>query len=192
MFGHVHSDIYKQVGSIADEKDPIGVLQVCGAITTWLGNNPAYCVYELDKETMLPVSRKTYYFDIDEANEIGSPDWHLLTDWTQDFEMDDLSPASFKKMTERLSSDEAYTIDFKDRQYRLPGRYSDCDQECRTKTVCENTYMDPYAMAECNGDPVYNWQGDMLGTIRQSMLEPWVKVTNQEKSQDSEDLLIDQ
>lgn len=26
MFGHVHSDIYKQVGSIADEKDPIGVL----------------------------------------------------------------------------------------------------------------------------------------------------------------------
>ena len=26
MFGHVHSDIYKQVGSIADRTDPIGVL----------------------------------------------------------------------------------------------------------------------------------------------------------------------
>ena len=73
MFGHVHHDIYKLVGSVEDSEDPIGVLQVCGAITTWVSNNPSYCVYELDKATMLPVSRKTYYFDVDSANETGSP-----------------------------------------------------------------------------------------------------------------------
>lgn len=75
MYGHEHSDVYKQVGSIEDPADPIGVLQVCGAITTWIGNNPAYCIYEVDKETMLPVSRKTYWFDITEANETGEPNW---------------------------------------------------------------------------------------------------------------------
>ncbi len=106
---------------------------------------------------MLPVSRKTYFFDLEEANASGTPSWQLLTDWTVDFEMNDLSPLSFKKMTERMVSDEAYTIGFKDKSWRLPDHYSDCDSECRMKTVCENQNIDPYATAQCNGNPVYDW-----------------------------------
>lgn len=149
MFGHVHSDIYKQVGSMEDSTDPVGVFQVCGAITTWTGNNPAYCVYELDKETMLPVSRQTYYFDLDDANATGTPEWKLLTDWVEDFEMEDMSPSSFKALSARMGSDEAFTIDYRDREYRLPGRYSDCDDDCRLAAMCEAQYIDPYAYAQC-------------------------------------------
>ena len=75
LFGHTHRDIYKVVNSIEVSTMPVGVLTVCGSITTWLGANPSYCVYVLDKETLLPVSRKTYWFDIDKANETGEADW---------------------------------------------------------------------------------------------------------------------
>ena len=75
LFGHTHRDIFKVVNSIEVSTTPIGVLTVCGSITTWLGGNPSYCVYELDKETLLPISRETYWFDIDKANETGEPEW---------------------------------------------------------------------------------------------------------------------
>ena len=97
MFGHVHTDNYKLVGSVEDSEEPIGVFQVCGSITTWVSINPSFCVYELDKATMLPVSRKTYYFDMDAANETGTPDWKVMTDWTTDLGLTDLSPASFNQ-----------------------------------------------------------------------------------------------
>ena len=136
MMGHVHTDIYKMVGSMRDAKDPIGVFQVCGAITTWLGNNPAYCVYELDKATMLPVSRKTYYFDLDEANETGTPEWKLLTDWTQDLGLKDLSPSEMKLLTDRMEADEMTTVDFLNRARRQPGGSSSCDEACMADTIC--------------------------------------------------------
>ena len=95
-----------------DVTSPIGVLQNCGAITTWVGNNPSYCVYEMDKETMLPISRKTYWFDMDLANATGTPQWNLMTDWTADFGMADLSPSSFKTMADQIENDEEFTTNF--------------------------------------------------------------------------------
>ena len=151
---------------MADATEPIGVLQVCGAITTWLGNNPAYCVYELDKETMLPISRRTYYFDLEAANESGTPEWKLGTDWTVDFGMKDLSPSSFKAVTERLGEDEAFTVSYKDHKYRIPGHYNECDKSCRTEEMCESRYIDPYSAAQCNGKPIYDWTGDFMGSFR--------------------------
>jgi len=124
----VHADIHKQVNSIEDPTDPIGVLQVGGSITSWLGDNPSYTVYELDIETMLPVSRRLYYFDMDEANVKGYPEWQLGTDWTADYSMADLSPNSFKKLTKRLGTDEALTVDYKNRKMRHPNYLTECDE----------------------------------------------------------------
>jgi len=147
MFGHVHTDIYKLVGSVEDSEDPIGVLQVCGAITTLLGNNPAYCVYELDKATMLPVSRKTYYFDMDSANETGVPDWKLMTDWTADFDLIDLSPASLKKHADKMVTDSAFSADFLNRSKRITDGSPTCSESCRKNTVCSARFIDPYSTA---------------------------------------------
>ena len=166
MFGHVHMDIFQMVGSMNDSTDPIGVFQLCGSITTWVHSNPSYCVYELDKATMLPISRKTYYFDIDEANETGTPEWKLLTDWTSDFDLPDLSPSSMKAFTERLATDEPTMVDYLNRSRRAPGYSDDCDESCMTDHVCEASYIDPYARASCKGEPIYNWSGDFMGTFR--------------------------
>lgn len=56
-------------------------------MTTWGGLNPSFCVYELSKETLLPIHRKTYSFDIAESNLLEEPNWQITTDWTADFKM---------------------------------------------------------------------------------------------------------
>ncbi len=79
MFGHTHSDIFKSV--LSQDNYPIGVMTVCGSLTTWGGINPSFCVYTLDKEMFLPINRETYAFDIASANEAGVPSWSLFTNW---------------------------------------------------------------------------------------------------------------
>ena len=159
-----------------DAENPVNVIQVCGAITNWIGNNPAYCVYELDKETMLPVSRKTYFFDLDKANESGTPDWKLFTDWTKDYGLADMSPASMKKLAERIGSDEATALDYMNRSRRdVTNDGGSCDAGCQLSNSCEASFIDPYRTALCNGNEIYNWTGDFMGSFRQSMLEPWLR-----------------
>ena len=94
LFGHTHSDQFKVVRAHDKDLTPIGVMTICGGITTW-GGNPSVCVYDVDEETMLPVARYTYAFDMDTANKNGFIEWNLYTDWLKDYKMKDLSPASY-------------------------------------------------------------------------------------------------
>ena len=94
LFGHTHADKFKIARANDKEGTPIGVMTICGGITTW-GGNPSICVYEVDAETMLPVGRKTYAFDMDAANKNGYIEWDLFTDWLRDYNMPDLSPSSY-------------------------------------------------------------------------------------------------
>lgn len=122
---------------------------------------------------MLPVSRKTYYFDLDQANETGTPDWKLMTDWTADFDLTDLSPGSMKKHADKMSSDETFSADFLNRSKRITDGHSTCSESCRKEVVCSARYIDTYAYATCMGDSIYDWTGDFMGSFRQAMLEPW-------------------
>lgn len=67
---------------------------------------------------MLPVRRLTYAFDIEAANTTGSPEWQVMTDWTRDYDLADLSPGSMKKMADRMANDEAFTVDYINRSQR--------------------------------------------------------------------------
>ena len=64
------------------------------------------------------MARKTYFFDIEEANSAGSPNWKLETDWTVNYELKDLSPDSMEKMADRMATDEDFTIDYINRSKR--------------------------------------------------------------------------
>jgi hypothetical protein len=70
MFGHTHTDLFK-VTSAVENNLPTSVFTVCGSITTWGSLNPSYCEYEVDKQTLLPINRRTYFFDITKANQTG-------------------------------------------------------------------------------------------------------------------------
>lgn len=116
MYGHTHTDIFYTVNAL-DEKDynPTGVLSTCGSLTTWGGLNPSFCVYEVDRETLLPVTRKTFSFDIATANQSGVPEWSEFTNWLQDYNMKDLSPQSYLDFAKRISSDSALAVEYRRR-----------------------------------------------------------------------------
>ena len=39
------------------------------------GGNPSFMTLDLDSETLLPINKHTYYFDLDKANSDGTPTW---------------------------------------------------------------------------------------------------------------------
>lgn len=73
MFGHTHLDEYKLAMSYSNQLRSVGMTTICGSVTTWGGVNPSICVYEIDEETMLPLQRLTYSFNLEEANQNGTP-----------------------------------------------------------------------------------------------------------------------
>ena len=180
LFGHTHRDIFKVVSSTNKHHlDPIGVLTVCGSITSFLVGHPSYCVYELDKETMLPVSRQTYFFDLDEANASGTPEWKLHTDWTEDYEMADLSPSEYASLASRISASEDTAKQFIDNASRTAGETESCDSTCRNDTFCESMTLDPKTLAFCRGDKYYDWTGNFLSSLRFAMQDQWVREVDQ-------------
>lgn len=102
VFGHSHADQFKLSMSYSEPVKPVGVLTVCGSITTWTGSNPSFCVYEVDAETMLPIERTTMAFDIDKANTQRSVEWIQYTNWRREYEMTDLSPSSYHTLGQRI------------------------------------------------------------------------------------------
>jgi hypothetical protein len=68
VFGHTHSDMFSLFYSYSNPEQPIGVMTVCGSITTWNSNNPSFCEITLDAETLLPINRSTQSISLADSN----------------------------------------------------------------------------------------------------------------------------
>lgn len=77
------------------QKKPIGFNFIIGSATTYRGKPPNFNVAYLDPDTMLPVQFETYAFDLDHANKYDEPKWDLYIDYTKEYDLEDMSPASF-------------------------------------------------------------------------------------------------
>ena len=73
----------------------VGVIHICGSVTTWTEGNPSYCVLELDSEYLLPVKRQTFAIDLTKSNSDAQIAWDYQIDWKEAFTMKDLSPSSY-------------------------------------------------------------------------------------------------
>ena len=137
LFGHTHDEEISVVKGVNDSK-PIGINFLSGSLTTYINRNPAFTVYELDEEFMIPVSIKTYYFDLEKVNREGKPQWQLLKDFTSYYGMEDLSPSSIQGLADRIKQDEQLSILYdwnKGRQVKNE-RKETCDESCRLSTYC--------------------------------------------------------
>ena len=143
----------------------MGVLTICGGITTW-GGNPSVCVYEVDVETMLPVARYTYAFDMDTANADGFITWELYTDWLRDYEMEDLSPQSYQTLANRLHNESTFARHYQRRQSRNYDLTGDCDDWCRNNIYCSSTTTDSYEYSVCMGQSFpYDLKNDFVNSL---------------------------
>lgn len=103
--GHTHKEDYQISNSMSDPQKPVFVTEIGSSVTTFGSSSPSFKLIEFDKDTMLPINMKTYYLDIAETNETGSPNWKLLHDYIDTYSMSDLSPSSFKDLSVRIFTD---------------------------------------------------------------------------------------
>ena len=129
LFGHYHNDMFNIAMSYSQPERPVGSLTVCGALTTW-GGNPVFCVYEVDAETLLPVERRTYAFDLATANQQGTINWYQLTDWRSTYKLDDLSPSSLLALAQRIGSKSDTAQKFICHSRRQVKEECECDEKC--------------------------------------------------------------
>ena len=65
-------------------------------------------MFEVDAETMLPVKAHTYFFNVTETN----PSWKWHHEYTDYYQMEDLSPSSFDKLSDSFLADAELALKF--------------------------------------------------------------------------------
>jgi hypothetical protein len=99
MYAHIHKEQFQVVRDIAMKK-PILQNFIIGSATTYQGKEPSFNVIHLDPDTMLPVELQTYAFDLKHANEFDEPKWRLMYNYTDTYNMKDMSPESFFEVSQ--------------------------------------------------------------------------------------------
>lgn len=69
-------------------------------------------MFEVDAETMLPVNAHTYVFNVTDPN----PKWKWDHEYTEYYNMADLSPSSFDKLSDSFLSDAEVALKFHNTQ----------------------------------------------------------------------------
>lgn len=94
---------------------------------------------------MVPVDFETYAFDLDHANKYDEPRWLLKYNYTQTYDMPDLSPKSFFAVSRQIYTNEEVAEKYRNHRYiDGPGANSNstCDINCRRIMYCQTVSND--------------------------------------------------
>ena len=105
LMGHTHNEGISVVKDIKEGKN-IGINYITGSVTTNTDKNPSFTVIEIDEEFMIPISFKTYFYDIIRANDEGHITWELLHDFATEYSLTDISPDSLALLSDKVKTDE--------------------------------------------------------------------------------------
>ena len=124
-------------------KHPIGLNLVVSSATTFQGKSPSFSVAYLDPVTMLPINLETYAFDLAHANEHDEEKWVKMWDYLSEYELEDLSPASMQKFSEKMFRDEKAASLYKaHRNVKHVKPDENCDFPCRQEMYCQTVSND--------------------------------------------------
>uniref|UniRef100_A0A0N4ZDK1 Sphingomyelin phosphodiesterase n=1 Tax=Parastrongyloides trichosuri TaxID=131310 RepID=A0A0N4ZDK1_PARTI len=137
--GHTHKDHFEVYYENADVKGrAIQVNWIAPSLTTFADSNPAYRVYEFDGNyqgsTFTVLEAETYYTDIEKATEDVPPVWELEYKFTEEYDMSDLTPESFKELINKLKKDEKLFKVFYKNYHR---KETKCDLICKDEVICK-------------------------------------------------------
>jgi len=133
--------------SMTNPEKPIMFTTVSGSITPNGGKNPSFMVLDLDAETLLPVNTFTYYMDLDEANETGTPVWRVLHDYLEEYSLTDMSPGSMRDLAIRILTQQELALKFKNNLNRMT---TDLDTHAdQLTTYCMVATSEDYERNEC-------------------------------------------
>lgn len=116
FYGHTHRDEFQMFYSAVpgtpetsfkeNYGSPIHVAYVGPSLTPYRMVDPAFRVYEIDKNTGRILNHRTYSFDLDAANRPGgSPQWRELYNAKNAYDMEGLTPGHWAEVANRFETD---------------------------------------------------------------------------------------
>ena len=169
---------------MTNPEKPVMVTTVGGSVTTYDFQNPSFMVLDLDAEMMVPTNMHSYYIDVEEANESGSPDWTELHDYLDAYSMPDLSPSSFKDLALRIFAQKDLATLFKSNEHRQ-NKQANHKKVNQLAIYCDLATSEMHEKEECEhtgGMSAYGRDFKLLsGKILQSLVDRiignWVDVS---------------
>ena len=166
MYSHTHQEQFQIISDIATSK-PIGMSYIIGSATTFQGKPPQFNIMYVDPVTMLPVDYEVWAFDLEGANKNDVPAWNMIYDMRKEYNLTDLSPASWYKASLNILQDETAAIAYRTRRFtngpgaRGTSKTEPCDGKCRQKYYCETSSSEYQSWYTC-----MNQNFEMLGATK--------------------------
>ena len=178
LVGHDHVEFFNVITDTTN-KDAIGMMQCPGGVTTFTDDNPAFKIYDIDYETGLPVKSHKYYFNITEANE-GNPEWKYAYEATEEYELEDLSPNSYKNLTERFLTEEGTATKYFQNKFTRSdtlGKGTCETEDCKKEQYCTAGNYLHFEAKDCLGLKRIDFIHDFVDSLFETMFDPWVEIT---------------
>ena len=170
FYGHTHVDEFQLFYSQSwDQLQlPTNIAYIAPSVTPYHGTNPSYRLYTVAM-TGEVLDHQTFIMDIEEANKFPGrePDWPLLYSARTEYNMEDLSPASWQVVIHRLQTDKIFFNTFFKNYHGGLSNVKPCDPNCRRRLICnlvssrshqtEETCRNIKIVGEFSGDEDSPW-----------------------------------
>lgn len=183
---HTHNEEFNVQRAVVSGK-PIGVQMISGSVTTSTYHNPQFRSVTLDLKTMLPILVETERLDIEVANknDAVAPEFEPHHSYPEAFQMEDLRPTEYDKLTSRLDDDECLSIVYYN--YFVGGgpkskptcsertslsKADGCDAKCRRAISCQAKYNTHTEVMACKSKLE---SFDYLHILFSVFTDPWIE-----------------
>jgi sphingomyelin phosphodiesterase len=177
-FGHTHDESFYVVRGAYDYK-PVSEYHLAGSVTTFTGKNPSFRMMDVDKETMLPIRMHTYFLNMTRANFEGKPTWEHRYEFTEEYEMEDLSPSSIYEYTDKIQHNPDLAVKYLKNRYGQGGPgtvHTTCDYSCQWNLKCEIISANKELNAQCVGNPYPDYYNDLMSlNFNEYFFDPWIQ-----------------
>ncbi|RUS86126.1 hypothetical protein EGW08_006146, partial [Elysia chlorotica] len=156
IYGHDHDDSFLVHRDPSNSSRVVGTSLSAPSLTPFYnvreGVNPAIRVFTLERDTWAPLDYTQYYMDLEEANNDGEITMKEHYTFTEEYDLPDLSPASFASLSDRIYSD---WTDFQryERNYQIltngRDRCAEGDTDCRRSLACNTRTAKPCDYVAC-------------------------------------------
>ena len=176
LFGYSHKTEISIVQALFSENiDNINLILNAGSLSPFGGKNPTFSVIEFDAEYLVPLNLQTYWLNLTEANRVNNPDWQMITNFTKDYNLTDLSPESVMAFAKKIRTNETLSRLY---LWNQDSRFASampvtCDEDCRYNLYCEITSTDYFGTQTCKGFQEIDFIHDPYHAILNTITNSW-------------------
>ncbi|XP_071532616.1 sphingomyelin phosphodiesterase-like isoform X2 [Panulirus ornatus] len=157
FYGHTHKDHFLMFYDPDDANRAYHVGYVAQSQTPYHKLNPGYKLYTVDGHyegsSYRVLDNENWVMDLDEVNASDDPRFFLLYRSKEAYGLDDLTPASWSSLVEKMKEPNSTLFDDFFRYYTKdarPYREEGCDESCKSFLLCRLMVSDTSDKSRCD------------------------------------------